>query len=197
MDAMDALKARMQQLLEQRQSIESEVHERSQRLNAPGQPGMDGPLVDKEGFPRADVDVHAIRLDRNAVIRLANDHKQVTQEMEQLLHQLHAFASSGQSSSTTTTAQLPALRPFAVVDEVTDDSPAQQAGVRLGDQLCRFGSAVAGSGEELQQVAQELQAHEGQQVPVVFLRHGQQVDLQLVPRRWEGRGLLGCHLRPL
>lgn len=64
--------------------------------------------------------------------------------------------------------------------------------------LCvRFGAAIAGSGSELQQVSQELQAHEGQAVQVVFLRAGQAVQLQLVPRRWEGRGLLGCHLRPL
>jgi 26S proteasome non-ATPase regulatory subunit 9 len=62
---------------------------------------------------------------------------------------------------------------------------------------CRFGAAVAGSGSELQQVAQELQAHENQQVPVVFLRAGQAVQMQLVPRKWAGRGLLGCHLRPL
>jgi len=61
----------------------------------------------------------------------------------------------------------------------------------------RFGAAVAGTGGELQLVAQELQQHENQAVETVFLRAGQQVQLELVPRRWEGRGLLGCHLRPL
>lgn len=61
----------------------------------------------------------------------------------------------------------------------------------------RFGEAVGGSGNELQQVAQELQKHENQAVQTIFLRAGQQVQLELVPRRWEGRGLLGCHLRPL
>jgi hypothetical protein len=63
--------------------------------------------------------------------------------------------------------------------------------------VCRFGAAVAGSGGELQQVAQELQSHENQAVGTVFLRAGQQVALTLVPRQWGGRGLLGCHLRPL
>jgi 26S proteasome non-ATPase regulatory subunit 9 len=62
---------------------------------------------------------------------------------------------------------------------------------------CRFGAAVAGSGSELQQVAQELQAHEDKEVAVVFLRAGQAVQMQLTPRKWAGRGLLGCHLRPL
>jgi hypothetical protein len=36
--------------------------------------------------------VHAVRLDRNAVIRLTNDHKSISQQMEQLLHKLHALA---------------------------------------------------------------------------------------------------------
>lgn len=30
------------------------------------------------------------------------------------------------------------LRPFAVVDEVADGSPAAAAGIQLGDQLCRW-----------------------------------------------------------
>jgi len=34
------------------------------------------------------------------------------------------------------------LRPFAVVDEVADGSPAAAAGIQLGDQLCRWGAAV-------------------------------------------------------
>jgi 26S proteasome non-ATPase regulatory subunit 9 len=49
----------------------------------------------------------------------------------------------------------------------------------------------------LQQVAAELAAREGQEVEAVLLRQGQQVVLRLVPQRWAGRGLLGCHLRPL
>jgi 26S proteasome non-ATPase regulatory subunit 9 len=61
----------------------------------------------------------------------------------------------------------------------------------------RFGAAAAGGGDELQRVAQELAAHEGQPVQTVFLRAGQQVELTLTPQRWSGRGLLGCHLRPL
>jgi 26S proteasome non-ATPase regulatory subunit 9 len=49
----------------------------------------------------------------------------------------------------------------------------------------------------LQQVAAELQQHENQPVRTVFLRAGQQVQLELVPQKWGGRGLLGCHLRLL
>lgn len=133
---MDALKAELSKLQQQRAALEAEINERSGRLNAPGQPGMQESLIDKEvgvhllcvfglplgicapttstichhtrhqtypinpcaamlmpqGFPRADIDVHAVRIDRNAVIRLTNDHKAVSQQMEQLLHKLHALA---------------------------------------------------------------------------------------------------------
>lgn len=237
---MEALKAELNQLQAQRSAIEAEIKERSDRLNEPGQPGMNGSLLDKEGFPRSDIDIHAVRSDRNAVIRLANDHKQLSSQLEQLLHKMHALAretgavaAAGnsqpagngaaaaaaapaaaastsavqqQDTKTPQASETPAaaaaaadaaLRPFAVVDEVADGSPAAAAGIQLGDQLCRFGAAVAGSGNELQQVAQELQAHEDKAVQVVFLRAGQAVQMQLVPQKWAGRGLLGCHLRPL
>jgi hypothetical protein len=154
------------------------------------------------------------------------------------------------------------LRPFAVVDDVADDSPAAEAGIQLvcgrvrppcaypgptrakaasgcgalprrrahsparlpcvavsgcssaaaspataphplwppqGDQLCRFGDVTLGPmpGDELARVAAALQRHEGTSVEVIFLRHGAPVTIALTPRRWAGRGLLGCHLRPL
>jgi 26S proteasome non-ATPase regulatory subunit 9 len=69
----------------------------------------------------------------------------------------------------------------------------------------RFGSTQSSSSSGssggvsavLQAVAAELQAHEGRPVSTAWLRAGQQLELQLTPQRWDGRGLLGCHLRPL
>lgn len=53
-------------------------------------------------------------------------------------------------------------RPFAVVDDVSADSPASAAGVQIGDQLWRFGSvsAAADGGSSLQAVAAELQVRQ-------------------------------------
>ena len=42
-----------------------------------------------------------------------------------------------------------------------------------------------------------LQGKQGQPVPVLILRHGQLSTVQVTPQPWSGRGLLGCHLRPL
>jgi 26S proteasome non-ATPase regulatory subunit 9 len=49
----------------------------------------------------------------------------------------------------------------------------------------------------LPQVAQLLGNSEGKAVPTVVVRGGAVVNLTLTPQKWLGRGLLGCHLRPL
>lgn len=68
-----------------------------------------------------------------------------------------------------------------------------------GDQLCSFAGVSLGpqAGDELQRVAAALQANEGREVEALFLRQGAPVALKLTPQRWSGRGLLGCHLRPM
>ncbi|KAI8476042.1 MAG: hypothetical protein J3K34DRAFT_5325 [Monoraphidium minutum] len=224
-----SIKDEIKALMQQKEAAEREIAERMTRLDAPGGPGMDQPLVDGEGYPRADVDVHAARVDRSAVIRLTNDHKELMGRIERLMHALHAAArDSGDGpaaaaangnghaaaaaapreppappqAAPAAAAPAPSLRPFAVVDEVAEGSPASDAGIQLGDQLCRFGAVTPappgqGGGDELARVAAALQAAEGRGVEVVFLRHGAPVALALTPRRWAGRGLLGCHLRPL
>lgn len=44
----EALKTELRQLMQQRDALEAEIEERSARLNAPGQPGLRGSLLDKE-----------------------------------------------------------------------------------------------------------------------------------------------------
>lgn len=58
-------KDRAKELLSKRDTLEKEINGILDRLNAPGMPGERGNLVDEEGFPRGDIDVHAIRSDRN------------------------------------------------------------------------------------------------------------------------------------
>lgn len=45
-----------------------------------------------QGFPRSDIDVHAARIDRNKVIVLTNDHKAISEQIEEALHRLHEAA---------------------------------------------------------------------------------------------------------
>lgn len=80
--------------------------------------------------------------------------------------------------------------PFGVFDDVSEGSPAAMDGVKVGDQLVRFGS-VDGGDNLLMRLAREGQANEGIGIPVVVLRRGERVHFTVTPRRWSGRGLLG------
>ncbi len=64
MEAFRALESR-------RAALEAEI---AAILESLGPLGAHGPLVDAEGFPRADVDVHAVRQSRHQLARLQNDH---------------------------------------------------------------------------------------------------------------------------
>eukprot|EP00873_Tetraselmis_striata_P046606 jgi/Tetstr1/466870/TSEL_011327.t1 len=209
---MDELKASIRALMTEREAMEEEIAERSARLTAPGMPGLKGPLVDSEGFPFANVDVFQVRTDRHRLAVLHNDHKAITSRIEANMHQLHALAREAKPPPATSDAAAessvprtaapsdpPAEAPaaFAIIDEVSEGSPASTAGIRAGDQLCAFGDVVRNPQRtELKQIAAMIQRYEDKELPTKVLRDGKLLSLMLVPKKWSGRGLLGCHLAP-
>mmetsp|Transcript_15357 Transcript_15357/g.30807 ORF Transcript_15357/g.30807 Transcript_15357/m.30807 type:complete len:109 (-) Transcript_15357:411-737(-) len=75
-------------------AIEAEIAALQETLeNMPGKPGLKGPLVDSEGFPRADVDVHTVRQHRHKIACLQTDHKAAMKEVEQGLYNYHQHLS--------------------------------------------------------------------------------------------------------
>ena len=63
--------------------MEKEIMDISEALSAGNLGGVSAPLVDAEGFPRADVDVHATRTLRNRLACLNTDHKALMVRIEQ------------------------------------------------------------------------------------------------------------------
>jgi len=80
--------------------------------------------------------------------------------------------------------------PFAMIDEITDDSPAAEDGLQLGDQIIKFGNVEMGD-EVVRRLASEAQSNQGLLVPLVIMRQGSLMNLTVTPRQWQGRGLLG------
>jgi hypothetical protein len=106
------------------------------------------------------------------------------------------------SSITQASASTIALTPFALIDEVFPNSPASSAGIQLNDLLLQFDSINATNHENFGAIARLLPRKEGESV-VVKVRRKKAMDwgeiyevkeLMLEPKKWEGRGLLGCHI---
>lgn len=224
MASIDESKEKLKELYATREEMEKEMAEIAQRLTEPGMPGLRGALVDREGFPIPGVDLYQVRGDRGRYATLRNDHSEVTKELEKRLAELHlqAGVTKGVAAMELTREAIekqqrdeddafmrararaaarygapPSARAFAYVDEVTPRSPADEAGMRVGDVVTMFGDVVgpheAGT---LPAVAAALAEREGEPVAVWVSRGGTDVRLDVTPRRWEGRGLLGCHMRP-
>lgn len=77
-----------------------------------------------------------------------------------------------------------------MVDEISEESPAAEDGLQLGDQIVKFGKVEYGD-NLLPKLTSEAQMNQGVPVPMVVMRQGALINLAVKPRTWRGRGLLG------
>ncbi|XP_062193765.1 uncharacterized protein LOC133897167 [Phragmites australis] len=208
------LKAETMGLIDRREALEAEMDAIIARLTAPGGPGITGGLVDAEGFPRSDIDIPNVLAQRRRLSELRNDHTDITNKIDKNLEVLHSAKLSRNEQSTSsrsgTTASShnglsqsepmeedPVTRlPFAMIDEIADGSPAAADGLQLGDEIVKFGNVEAGDRLQERLVSEAL-SNEDSQVSLVIIRQGSAMDITVTPRKWHGRGLLGCHFRIL
>jgi ankyrin repeat protein len=91
--------------------------------------------------------------------------------------------------------------PFAQVLSVVESSPAMQATLQSGDLLVEFGGIVSSTPKCLMAMAECVQKNVNKAIPVALLRARtadtlEEVRVELRPRKWQGKGLLGCQLSP-
>jgi len=85
-------------LMRDKASLETELEGLKKSLRQLGV-GMKDPLVDSQGFPRSDVDVHGIRIQRNTIIRRSNDHQQVMKKIEKTMMLYHELLKRNESKA--------------------------------------------------------------------------------------------------
>ena len=236
----------LRELEGRRKTIEDEMEALTQTL--PAGAGVRGSLVDSEGFPRADMDVHQTLIHRNRMAcappapslppphalhqphplplgpsaGLQTDHKQLMMQIEELLPVAMSKpppggegpppADGGAAAAPALAVPLPAAAttdapeeytpPFALIDEVSAGGPAASAGLCVGDELVSFGGLRAvelrrNGRLDLQPLAGLVRESEDRALAVVVQREGQYQRLELTPTKWDGQGLLGCHLQPM
>ena len=151
--------------------------------------GYRKPLVDNEGYPLPDIDHYKILEQRQKAARLLNDRKKIETVLEKLVETIPT------NGTPTLTMQLEELHPFALISEVAQKSPAEEAGLLEGDFLIKFGHA-----KQLHEVKSNIIDLE--QIKVTIFRVSEYGDMKkyqlfLIPHRWDGEGLVGCHLIPI
>ncbi|XP_046872735.1 26S proteasome non-ATPase regulatory subunit 9 [Hypomesus transpacificus] len=192
----------VQTLVKKKDEIEEQIKAYYDVLEDQGV-GTEGPLVDEEGFPRADVNVYQIRTARHSISCLQNDHKAIMVEIEEALHKLHSREKAkrkqdeAEADPEVMEQEVSLPPPFARVDAVTQGSPACRAGLSLGDEIIEFGSVNTGNFQNLQNIASVVQHSEGKPLRVAVIRNGQRTQISLTPQHWSGRGLLGCNIVPI
>ncbi|TFJ84890.1 hypothetical protein NSK_003922 [Nannochloropsis salina CCMP1776] len=92
------VRSELEELIKERDVLETEAAVIKDFLTSPGPggaapPGLGGvPLVDAEGFPRADIDVWDVRVKRNRLACIDTDHAELMKRIEELVQRLHQEA---------------------------------------------------------------------------------------------------------
>ncbi|KAF7422536.1 putative 26S proteasome regulatory subunit [Pleurotus ostreatus] len=187
-------------LISKKEDIESEIKSQLAILQA-NDSTIQSPLVDADGFPRADIDVWAVRTARVRIIELRNDLKDVTNEIGKVLETVYSpSAGAGQDNANVESpTKIDVPEPFARVDGVAPGSPAAESGMQREDLITKFGTLTKASfsSSSLQPLAELVNGSENRVIQIRVLRTGQTIVLSLTPRQgWGGRGMLGCHIVP-
>ena len=98
--------------------------------------------------------------------------------------------------------------PFAIIDEVSPDSPSSEAGLKVNDVIIRFGNVNSTNHNDFKAIAELVPsvANDNKSITVAVRRKSTELGgiaeviktevVELKPRTWAGRGLLGCHIIP-
>ncbi|KAJ1732619.1 putative 26S proteasome regulatory subunit [Coemansia biformis] len=187
-----------QALLKQKDALENEIQQLEFDLRGHGVDRTES-LVDHEGYPRADIDIVAVRQLRQALNCRQNDLRALMDDVASQLVSLHQSTKADAPAGLASAAR---QQPFARVSIVTPNSPASEAGLLVGDKIVCYGSVNASNHDNLKTLSAETIGNINKPMLVTVQRvvdgKPQTVDLTLRLRHgWGGESLLGCHILPL
>lgn len=193
-------------LHERRDIMETEAIAILKKLNEAGV-GVKGDLVDSQGSPRVEIDTHDISSLRSRLSDLEKEIEDVNAQMRSGLATVIARnedadtnAHNSVNADITERGDKGALEtsggnPFAYILEVAAGSPADEAGLRAGDEIALFGSIDVTNNYALTALDDEISRDS---VQLQVLRDKQPLSLTLHPHsNWGGPGRLGCRLLPI
>jgi hypothetical protein len=123
---------------------------------------------------------------------------EVHSQTQQLTSDISLSSKSSSSPlTTTTTTAFKSSKAFARVNSVVPSSPAALSGLQVGDLIIHFGTINVDNHNNLLAIRDVVIRNENKEIQVTVRRNADEIHtLRLVPRKWSGQGLLGCHLLP-
>ena len=224
---MESKREELLKLDQEKKTIESEIADLIDYLTGEGMPGVEGSLVDSEGYPLPNLDLYAIRNARRTLIMKKNDLTTLMDKIESKMASYFEEVNKKKQSDSAFTdkrdkkeddkepigVSLPdedkkkevntsaTKEPFALISEVTEGSPAEEAGLKQGDAITSFDVILTKgkSPNPLQAIAMICRDKTNEKIPVTVIRKNndnilETVNLELIPHTWSGRGILGCKL---
>eukprot|EP01035_Chromulina_nebulosa_P021499 gene21499-27843_t len=205
------------QLVAQKELYEIESEAITEELTSRGPsneppPGLTDPLIDSDGFPRSDIDIYNIKSKRNRLAVLNTDHKNIMKQIEQLLPIVYEELNNNnnvitagndrliQESFTQTSEEyksINTIKPFAKIDEILQESPARLCGLLDNDLLISFGDITSETTDPLAAIPSLVRQNINKSIILVIQRNGIIMNIDIVPKVWSGRGVLGCHITPI
>jgi len=197
---MEGKKDKRQELLEldrEKKKLEEKIADLTDYLTGPGMPGVDGSLIDKDGFPKSGLDLVSIRAARHDLICTKNDLKNLMEKIEKkmmsyfeelnnnnnneeeakeddrkLTNRDEATAGAVSEDQNYNNNGVNDIKePFAKIINVEIGSPAEEAGLKADDSIIKFGILYKGvSHNPLSTLSEIVKNNIGEEIPVSLVR---------------------------
>uniref|UniRef100_A0A7S1F7I9 PDZ domain-containing protein n=1 Tax=Noctiluca scintillans TaxID=2966 RepID=A0A7S1F7I9_NOCSC len=184
-----------QALIDEKDRLENEIARLMRFVTPSNEPCPDG-----RGFDARDAEFQLSGAQQTLACR-QSEHMAVMEKVERALAALNAEAMLEAQPLPRCVDRRLDPRAVAVIGGISESSPAQAAGLLLGDEILSFGGVSLETMGDLDTcfaaLKQHVDANVGSPLEVVILR-GETPDrvvLQLTPEQWNGPGLLGCLLQ--
>ena len=186
------------QLDKEKKKLEEKIGDLTDYLTQPGMPGVDGSLIDKDGFPKQGLDLVSIRTARHDLICTQNDLKNLMEKIEKKMmayfEELNndkmeedskeevkkpnsnikeeTTAGACSEDKNNNNVQENIREPFAKIVSVENDSPADEAGLKPEDAIIDFNGILykGVSHNPLMTLSEIVKSKIGEEIPISVIR---------------------------
>ena len=186
------------QLDKEKKKLEEKIASLTDYLNGPGMPGVDGSLIDKDGFPKEGLDHVTIRTVRHDLICTQNDLKNLMEKIEKKMMAYFEEINNKKSQESQEEEKTDKLNKreeatagacaeddnkninieqnmkeaFAKIISVESGSPADEAGLKPEDHIINFNNILykGVSHNPLITLSEIVKGNIGQKIPISIVR---------------------------